>query len=257
MDISVSLPVLLFLCGMVGLAGFVDAAAGGGGLISLPAYMATGLPVHLLYGANKFSAACGTTFASAAFFRKGALDLRVALCAAAGSFVGSGLASRLVLLLSEQFLKTMMLVVLPIVAFIIFTHKDHHEDAHYQRLSRRRAMLLAVAIGLGIGAYDGLIGPGTGTFAILAFSSLLHFDLRTASGNAKILNLASNYASLVTYISAGSVPFGLAVPCGVCNILGAMLGSHFALHKGAKFIRPMMLVVMALMLLKIGADILL
>ena len=114
MDVTVSLPMMVFLCGMVGLAGFVDASAGGGGLISLPAYMVTGLPVHMLYGANKFSSACGTTFASAMFFRRGALDLQVALTAAAASFVGSGLAARLVLVLSDRVLKTLVLVMLPL-----------------------------------------------------------------------------------------------------------------------------------------------
>lgn len=254
MDVTVSLPMMVFLCGMVGLAGFVDASAGGGGLISLPAYMVTGLPVHTLYGANKFSSACGTTFASAMFFRKGALDLQVALTAAAASFVGSGLAARLVLVLSDRVLKTLVLVMLPLAALVIFARRNLPEEDRSREVPRKKALLLAAVIGFGIGAYDGLIGPGTGTFAIIAFSSVLHFDLRTASGNAKMLNLASNYASLATYIMAGNVPFALAVPCAVCNILGNVLGSHFALNRGAKFIRPMMLVVMVLLLGKMVTD---
>ena len=119
-----------------------------------------------------------------------------------------------------------------------------------------QALTLAVVIGLLIGVYDGLVGPGTGTFAIIAFTSVLKFDLRTASGNAKVLNLASNYASLITYIGAGNVPFALAIPCAVCNILGAILGSHFALSKGGKFIRPMLLVVLVLLLGKMAMDLL-
>ena len=185
----VSWPTLAFLCFMVGLAGFVDASAGGGGLISLPAYMVTGLPVHLLYGANKFSSACGTTFASAMFFRSGALDLQVALIAAAASFAGSTLGSRLVLLLPGEVLKIMVLVMLPIAALIIFTQRKLPEEDRSSQVPRKKALTLAVVIGLLIGLYDGLVGPGTGTFAIIAFTSVLKFDLRTASGNAKVLNV--------------------------------------------------------------------
>ena len=250
----VSWPTLIFLCFMVGLAGFVDASAGGGGLISLPAYMVTGLPVHLLYGANKFSSACGTTFASAMFFRSGALDLQVALIAAAASFAGSTLGSRLVLLLSGEVLKIMVLVMLPIAAIIIFTQRKLPEEDRSSQVPRKKALVLAAVIGLLIGLYDGLVGPGTGTFAIIAFTTLMGFDLRTAGGNAKVLNLASNYASLVTYLSGGLVVFSIGIPCAVSGIVGNLLGSHFALKNGAKFIRPMMLVVLVLLLGKIVSD---
>ena len=110
------------------------------------------------------------------------------------------------------------------------------------------------AIGLGIGLYDGIFGPGTGTFAIIAFTTLMGFDLRTAGGNAKVLNLASNYASLVTYLSSGLVVFSIGIPCAISGIVGNLLGSHFALKNGAKFIRPMMLVVLVLLLGKIVSD---
>ena len=111
--------MLLFLMLMTGFAGFVDSAAGGGGLISLPAYLFAGLPVHYTYGTNKFSAACGTTFATAQFFQKGAMNIRVGLLAAVGSFVGSALGSHIVLLLSDQVLRTMMLIILPVAAVLI------------------------------------------------------------------------------------------------------------------------------------------
>ena len=116
------------------------------------------------------------------------------------------------------------------------------------------AAALALGIGLGIGLYDGLVGPGTGTFAIIAFSSLMKFDLRTANGNGKVLNLASNYASLFTYLMSGLVVFSIGIPCAISGIAGNLLGSHFALRKGAKFIRPMMLVVLVLLLGKLISD---
>ena len=105
---------------------------------------------------------------------------------------------------------------------------------------------------MGIGLYDGIVGPGTGTFAIIAFTTLMGFDLRTANG--KVLNLAINYASLFTYLMNGLVMFQIGIPCAVSNILGNLLGSHFALKKGARFIRPMMLVVLVLLLGKLISD---
>ncbi len=253
-EYPISLPVMLLVCLLVGLGGFVDASAGGGGLITLPAYALTGLPMHIIYAANKFSAACGTTTASLMFLRKGALDWQAALVAAATSFLGSFLGSQLVLLMSDRVLKTLVLIMLPLAALVILAQRKHPEEDRSGEIPLSRKLLLSGLIGLLIGGYDGLVGPGTGTFAILAFTSFLKYDLRTASGNAKILNLASNYASLVTFITAGTVPFALAIPCGICNVCGALLGSHFALSKGAKFIRPMMLVVMVLLLGKMALD---
>ncbi len=252
--VSVSPGMLCFLICMVTLAGFVDAAAGGGGLISLPAYLFAGLPPHFVYGTNKFSAACGTTLATANYFRKGALDGRIALVAAGGSFAGSALGARLVLLLSDTALRWMMLILLPAAAVLIFWRRNVPDEDRSAALSPRKKLALALAIGLGIGCYDGLVGPGTGTFAILAFTAVMGYSLRTAGGNAKVLNLASNYASLAVYLASGYVAFGIAVPCAVGNICGNLLGSQLALKKGARFIRPMLLVVLALLLLKISWD---
>lgn len=253
-SIEISLPMLLFLMAMTGFAGFVDSAAGGGGLISLPAYLFAGLPIHYTYGTNKFSAACGTTFAAANFFRKGAMNIRVGLLAAAGSFAGSALGAHIVLLLSDDVLQTMMFLILPVAAVLILWRRDLPDENRDDGQMTVPKALLALGIGLGIGLYDGIFGPGTGTFAILAFTGLMGFDLRTANGNGKILNLASNYASLFTYLTSGLVVFSVGIPCAVSGIVGNLLGSHFALKKGAKFIRPMMLVVLVMLLGKLISD---
>lgn len=256
MSIQIGLPMMLFLMFMTGFAGFVDSAAGGGGLISLPAYLFAGLPVHYTYGTNKFSAACGTTFATANFFKNGAINIRVGILAALGSFVGSAIGSHIVLLISDTALRTMMLIILPIAAVLILWRRDLPDENRDDGTMDLRKTLLAMAIGAGIGLYDGIFGPGTGTFAIIAFTTLMGFDLRTAGGNAKVLNLASNYASLITYLSSGLVVFPVAIPCAISGIIGNVIGSHFALKKGAKFIRPMMLVVLVLLLGKLVTDML-
>lgn len=254
---TLSLPLLCIICFFVFLAGFVDAAAGGGGLISLPAYIATGMLAHVAYGCNKFSSACGTTLASLRFFRNRAMDVQIALLAAVGSFAGSGVAARIVLLLDDAVLKRIVIIFLPVAALVIFLNRGYGETNQSDSLSKRRKFLLALVIGLLIGFYDGMVGPGTGTFAIIAFSILMKYDLKTASGNAKILNLASNYASLITYALSGNILWTVAVPAAVCNVLGSYFGSGMALKKGAAFIRPMILVVMILLMIKIVSDIVL
>lgn len=245
---------LLFLCPLIFLAGFVDSVAGGGGVISLPAFMFTGMPAHSAYACNKFSASCGTTFAAGRYLANRVLDLRVALISAAGSFLGATIASRLVLMLRESTLKMMLLVILPVAAALILFKRSYGEEDRSAGLSAKKRWLLAAAIGLGIGMYDGLFGPGTGTFAIMAYTMLMKYDLRTASGNAKLLNLASNYASVVTFALAGTILYQIAIPTALCNIAGGYLGSGFAIKKGAKFIRPVMMVVVVLLLGKMALD---
>ena len=254
MSITISPWMMAFLMLMTGFAGFVDSAAGGGGLISLPAYLFAGLPPHYTYATNKFSAACGTTFATASFFKSGAMNVKVGVLAAIGSFAGSALGAHIVLLLSDEALRAMMLVILPIAAVLILWRRNLPDENRDDGTLTAKKAVLALAIGLGIGLYDGIFGPGTGTFAIIAFTTLMGFDLRTAGGNAKVLNLASNYASLVTYLMNGLVVFSVGIPCAVSGIVGNLLGSHFALKNGAKFIRPMMLVVLVLLLGKLVSD---
>ena len=247
MSITISPWMMAFLMLMTGFAG-------GGGLISLPAYLFAGLPPHYTYATNKFSAACGTTFATASFFKSGAMNVKVGVLAAIGSFAGSALGAHIVLLLSDEMLRTMMFIILPVAAVIILWQRNLPDENRDDGTLGLKKILLALAIGFGIGLYDGIMGPGTGTFAIIAFTTLMGFDLRTANGNGKVLNLASNYASLFTYLMNGLVVFHIGIPCAVSNILGNLLGSHFALKKGARFIRPMMLVVLVLLLGKLISD---
>lgn len=248
---------LLFVCFMVFLAGFVDASAGGGGIIAIPAYLLTGMPAHCALGSNKLSSACGTTLSVVKFWRSGAVEPRSAAIAFASSFAGSALGAHIALLLSDDAIKKALLVILPCVALIVLLKRNFGEDGGTRReISKGRAALLSAVIGVLIGGYDGLFGPGTGTFAIIAFSMLLGLDLKTSSGNAKILNVASNYASLITFIYAGAVIFSIAVPAALCNMAGNYLGSRCALTKGTRFIRPMMLCVLAMLMLKILWDVL-
>jgi uncharacterized membrane protein YfcA len=248
--------MLLVLYFLIFTAGFIDSVAGGGGLISLPAYMITGLPVHVAYGCNKFSSACGTTFSTFRFLKKGSIDIYFGAAAAVSSFIGAALSTQIMLMLDDKVLKTMLVIVIPIASVIILIHKNYGSEDRSGEIKPRKKFAMAVFIGLLIGFYDGLIGPGTGTFAIIAFSVIMKYDLRNASGNAKLLNLASNYASLVTFIFAGTINYSIAIPAAFCGILGNYIGAGLALKKGAKVIRPMLIVVLTLLLVKMVSDLL-
>lgn len=243
---------------LVFLGGFVDSIAGGGGIITIPAYLFTGMPAHFAMGCNKLSASVGTTGSTIRFFRHGAMDLKVALLAVAGSFAGSTIASRIVLLLDDKVIKAMVLIILPFVALVVLFKKEPGTGALQPDANRSliRTIFLAVMIGLLIGGYDGLLGPGTGTFAIIAFTALMGYDLKTASGNAKALNLASNYAALITFVQAGTIYYEIALPAALCGLAGNFLGSGLAIRKGAKFIRPFLIVVLVLIFVSLAVEIL-
>lgn len=245
---------LFFVCFCVFLAGFVDSAAGGGGLISLPAYLFAGLPSHYAIGCNKFSAACGTTFSALRFFKSRALEWKTASVSAFFSFISSFCGMKLALKINQDNLKTMLIVFLPVIAVFLLLKKDFGNEDSKEKITEKKAFILAAAAGLLIGFYDGLIGPGTGTIAIIAYTILMKFDLKTASGNSKILNLASNYASLIAVIMSGKVIYSVAVPAAICGIIGNYAGAGLALKKGAAFIRPLMIAVIILLFVKLFYD---
>lgn len=242
---------IIIICIFVFLAGFVDAIAGGGGLISLPAYLFVGLPVHNAIATNKFSAACGTTFSMLTFSKHKALDWKVAVISAVASFIASFLGSSLALVIDEAILKKIILIALPLVACFILFKRDKYEHNNTQIQHTYTTYLQAFLVGAVIGFYDGLIGPGTGTFAILAYSFFMHYDLVTASGNAKVLNVSSNYASVVTFLLSGKIMFSIGIPAAMCGIFGNYIGASLAIKKGGYFIKIIMLVVIITLFIKI------
>jgi len=248
------LPMILFVCLMSFLAGFVDSIAGGGGCISLPAYLFIGLPTQTAFACNKFSSACGTLFAAIRYLRSGAVHLRVALISASTAVLGAVIASRIVMMLDPTVFQKILVFVLPFAAVFLLLKRDFGETSGFETLPAKKVTLLALAMGLVLGFYDGLIGPGTGTFAIAIFSGVMKFDLRTASGNAKVMNIASNGASAVAFVVAGLVIYQIALLTAACSIAGNLAGSGMAIKKGAGFIRLMMTAAVLLLLGKLALD---
>jgi len=237
------------------IAGFIDSSAGGGGVISIPAYMLTGMPAHLVFGTNKLTMSIGTAIAAGRFLKNKAVDVRAALITGVIALLGAALGAQLALLLSDRTFRVMLIVALPCVAvFQAFQRNKADERGGHESIPAGKRAALASLIGFFIGVYDGAIGPGTGTLAIIAFNALMRYDLKTASGNAKILNLCSNIAALVTFALAGNVLFIIGLPAAAFSVAGNYLGAGFAIKKGAKFIRPMLFIVLGLLLIKVIYD---
>ncbi len=260
---------LLIVCPLVFLAGFIDSIAGGGGVISLPAYLATGLPPHLAAGTNKCSAMFGTSVAAWKYRSGGHMRAREAGLAAAFALPGAWIGVRIALALNPAVLRGAMLVVIPLVAAFMALRgrnrsgeavaaglPERYRERFPERTGTARALelILPAAVGFAVGLYDGLIGPGTGTFLIVAFSALLGRTLVVSSGNAKLVNLASNAISGIVFFMSGKVWIALAIPAACCTVAGGWLGSHLAVKNGARVIRPVMFAVLALLFAKIGLD---
>lgn len=249
-----SFRILILICPLVFLAGIIDAVAGGGGLITLPAYLIAGLPPHMATATNKCGSTFGTIFATIRFLKGGKINLKCAICAAIAALIGSSMGARLNLIVSDKSLSYIMLIVVPIMAIFLFRKRDFGTEDHSNELSPRALLCSSVGIGLVVGTYDGFFGPGAGTFLTLAFTRICRFDLLTASGNTKMVNAASNAAALVTFALSGNVIWVIGIPAAFCSIAGNYVGASLALKKSTKIIRPMLFVVMGLLILRLSSD---
>lgn len=242
---------LIWLCPLLFIAGFIDSIAGGGGLIAMPAYMMCGMPIRLVYGCNKFQCAFGSTSAAVRYFKSGCLDIRITAVSAVTSFLFSMLGTRIIFYLTEAQIRTMLMFLLPLTALLVIFVKNVWSYEAKSRPLTPKNVSMALLTGMIIGLYDSLYGPGGGTIALLLFTLLLRYDVRTSSGNAKMVLIVSNYTALLSYLLSGNVLFVIAVPCAVCNVLGNYIGAGFAVKKGAKLIRPIMIGVVAVLIIKI------
>lgn len=240
----------LIICPLVFLGGFVDSIAGGGGLISLPAYLIAGLPAHYAIGTNKISSAMGTTLTTWKFWKQGYIKLRLSLLCAVFALIGSTLGANLALLVSDTYFKLILLVVLPLTAFYVFKSKAM-ETGGKDPLAPGKTALIAAAAAFTIGIYDGFYGPGTGTFLLLILTGLAHMDLNDAAGTTKVINLSTNVAALVTYLVNGKVYLMMGLIAGVFGIAGNWLGTKCFTENGAKIVKPVIFVVLAIFFVRI------
>ena len=250
MELSVKM-VLIVVVGVF-LASFVDGVAGGGGIISVPTYFLAGLPAHLALGTNKLSSCIGTSVSTARFIKGGFVDWKLGVPSILLALYGAHLGTRLQLALDERWLKWLLLAVLPVVAVVVLRQKQLPEERGEIAAGRQAAIVLGAS--LIVGAYDGFYGPGTGTFLILIFCQLGKMDLRTASGNVKLVNLASNIGALATSLMNGKVFIVLGLIGAVASIAGHYIGSGLAIKDGSRVVRPVVLLVLVLLMVKVVSE---
>lgn len=241
----------LIVCPFLFLAGLVDAIGGGGGLISLPAYLFAGLPVHQAIATNKLSSACGTTLATARFIRNRLVNFRLAVPSVLAAVMGSSIGAHLSMATDEKIMRYILFIILPVSALIVLNRKLFHDAEDDTVHLNRRTVLTAIGSAFTIGIYDGFYGPGTGTFLIIAFTVLARMSIQTANAQAKVINLTTNITSLVIFLLNGQVLIPLGLAAAVCNMAGGYLGAGLVMTKGSKIVKPIILFVLGLLLIKI------
>lgn len=256
MAYAIDTPALAGLGFFAFLAGFIDAVVGGGGLIQLPAMLLLlpGVPVPTVFGTSKVAGLSGTTVALHRYLNgPDKLEIRwrtVALTAlVAGGFALLG--SRAVSHLHKEAVRPLVLGLLVLMAVYTFWRKDFG-SLHAPRLHGRREIITGVLLGAALGFYDGFFGPGTGSLLLFAFVGLFGYDFIAASASAKLINVATNVASLFYFASTGQVLYKVALPMAVCNMLGSTLGAWLAQRKGTGFVRVLFLVIVSAFIVKLG-----
>jgi hypothetical protein len=248
--------VVLLICAGVFLASFMDAIAGGGGIISVPTYLLAfhGLPTYYALGTNKLSAGIGTVFSTARFIKNGFVDWRLFAPSIVLALLGSMGGTWLQLRTPDVVLKYLLLVVLPIVAVVTLRNHDWPDEPG--QIDPKKQALIVWAAAFLIGGYDGYYGPGTGTFLMIVFIRLAKLDTRHAAGGVKAINLASNFGSLFTALTAGYVYIGVGLVAAVASIAGHYLGAGLAIKNGSKIVRPAVILVLILLTVKVGSELL-
>lgn len=242
---------MALVCGFAALAGgFIDAISGGGGLLTIPALLLTGVPPHVALGTNKVSACLGTSVALFNFSRNHLVSWRMALYGIGFSWLGSWLGSLLALHLDPEALGKILVILLPIAMIgTLLPRKSQTNDD--QPLTGLRFWVALPIICFAIGAYDGFFGPGTGTFIILALHWILGMGLIVSSATAKAFNLASNISAAVAFMWHGAVFWSLAIIMGCCFMAGNWLGSILAIRIGSGAVRVFLLVSLAFLLVSL------
>ncbi|MGL4688045.1 MAG: sulfite exporter TauE/SafE family protein [Fusobacteriaceae bacterium] len=235
------------------LAAFVDSVAGGGGLISLPAYMAVGIPPHIALGTNKVSAMFSSMSSSFKFWRAGKVNISILKKLIPFSFLGAIVGVKVVLILEQKYLYPIAFILLIFTICYTIYNKNLGDVNNFSGETKEN-ILAGITMAFFLGFYDGFFGPGTGSFLIFLLIKIFKFDFINASGNSKILNLGSNLASVSMFVYAGKVNYIYALSMALFMVIGAQVGSKFAIMKGSKFIKPFFLIITIIVALKMATQ---
>lgn len=248
--------VVLLICVGVFLASFMDAIAGGGGIISGPTHLIAfgALPASYALGTNKVSACLGTIFSTARFIKNGYVNWRLFGPSIAFALTGSAAGTWLQHRTPDAVLKYMLLLVLPAVAFLTLRNHDWPDEPG--DIDPRKQVAIVWAASFFIGGYDGYYGPGTGTFLMILFIWAAKLDTRHAAGGTKVINLSSNLGSLIVQLRTGYVFLGVGLVASVASIAGHYIGSGLAIKNGSRIVRPTVILVLILLTVKVGSELL-
>lgn len=248
--------IIFFLCLAAFAAGFIDAIVGGGGLIQTPMglILLPNLPVSTVIGTLKIPAFSGTSFAAFQYLKKVVIEWKLLLIMMFLAVPSAFLGSTILTYVSNDFMKPLLLVVLSLLAVYTYAKKNFGQQVAKSH-SHTTQILYAVLISIIVGFYDGFIGPGTGSFFVVAFIALMGFDFLHASANAKMVNLATNFGSICLFISKGKIIWAIALPMAASNALGGWLGAKLAINKGNGFIRIFFLIVVIGTLIRFAYDV--
>ncbi len=248
---NITFTTYLILCPLVFLGAFVDSIGGGGGLISLPAYLLCGLPPHMAIATNKLSSACGTTISTLKFAKEKLINYKLAVPTILTALLGSAIGAKLSLFANEDILKIVLIPVLFIAAFFVLNKNLFGKEYDNSTGINVRTYIIASVASLVIGMYDGFYGPGTGTFLIIVLNLFAHLNIRQANAQTKTINLTTNLTSLTVFVINGQVVWKLGIVAAVFGIAGNYLGAGLAIKNAGKITRPVILVVLAILLIKI------
>lgn len=240
---------ILFLCFVGFLAAIIDAIAGGGGIITIPAYLLCGVPPHIALGTNKLCASCSAVTSSYGFIKSGKANFKLLKMLIPFSLVGAIFGVNTVLGLDPKYLNVIVLVLLFIVGIYTLFSKDIGMENKFKGLNKKN-IFLGIIISFSLGFYDGFFGPGTGAFLIFGLTAVFKFDFVRSSANSKILNCTSNLTSLLLFAFNSKINYSIAIPVAICMIIGARFGTKLALNKGSKLIKPIFVTMSLLVAIK-------
>ncbi|WFD11601.1 TSUP family transporter [Tepidibacter hydrothermalis] len=228
---------LLFLCFSGFLAAFVDSIAGGGGLISIPAFLIAGIPPHLALGTNKFCSTTASFTSSLSFAKSGKVNFSILKYFIPFTLIGAILGVNTVLMIDQNKLQSLVLVMILFVGLYSLFSKSIGKEDKFTGLNKKN-LILGILLCLCLGFYDGFFGPGTGSFLIFGLISVFGFDFTKAAGNARVLNFTSNITALLIFAFNSQINYYYGIPVALCMIMGAKFGTKLALDKGSKLIKP-------------------
>ena len=233
---------------MVFLSGLIDSVAGGGGLISLPAYLLAGLPPHAALGTSKLSSVLGTAAAVWRLRRAGALNLRLTLWPVVAAFLGSWAGASAALAVPAEVFRLVLLVLLPLTALIVLRSHAFRDESTTIPDDRRIGLMSIVSAGCSL--WDGFYGPGAGTFLLIGFAGAAQMGVREASAQSKAVNLTSGAAALIAFCTAGAVDVALGLTAAAFGMLGNWVGSGFVIRNGIRAVRPVIALVLVMLFAK-------